>query len=108
MTLRPAFRELLALAAATRPDWDWTEIRDALVAAGNAGWTWEATLREMTRLILRDDEAPVTLRNSARRTRSPGETGPEVNARGKAAVLAAIAEAHEGRQEAPPPQGGSP
>lgn len=101
MTLRPAFHELLALATASRPDWDWEETRDSMMAAKNAGWEWEAVFREVIRLILAEDETPATLRNSARRPRRPlGVTGPQVNARGKAAVLAAIDAKHESRQEA--------
>lgn len=84
MTLRPAFPELLALATASRPDWDWEETRDAMMAAKHAGWEWDAVFREVIRLVLAEDEAPATLRNSARRPVRPrGVTGPQVNARGR-------------------------
>lgn len=102
MTLRPAFHELLALACASREDWGFEETRDAMMAAKHAGWPWDAVFREVIRLIVAEDETPATLRNSARRPMRPrGVTGPQVNARGKAAVLAAIEAAHEGREEPP-------
>lgn len=84
MTLRPAFHELLALACASRPDWDFDETRDAMMAAKHAGWEWDAVFREVIRLIVAEDETPVTLRYSARRPMRPrGVTGPQVNARGR-------------------------
>jgi hypothetical protein len=43
--------ELAALAKAVRPDWDHDTLTAALLAARNAGWTWDRTLAETTRLI---------------------------------------------------------
>lgn len=105
MTLSPAFRELLALACASRPDWGFEETRDAMMAAKHAGWEWEAVFREVIRLMLADDESPATLRNSTRRARFSAVTGPQVNARGKAAVLAVIDAKNQARQDGDGPGG---
>jgi hypothetical protein len=70
---RPAYPELLALAAAMRPDWNRTELRDAMTAVHLAGWAWRDVYREVMRLAWTEGEAPATLRNSARR---PGTAAP--------------------------------
>jgi hypothetical protein len=85
-----AYPELLALAAAMRPDWNRTELRDAMTAVHLAGWAWKDVFREVNRLAWAEDETPATLRNSARRPVPAQASGPEVNARGREAVMAAF------------------
>lgn len=85
----PAYTELLALASAMRPDWNRTELRDAMTAAHLAGWAWKDVFREVARLVLAQDETPATLRNSARR---PGPAVPAPLDPGvKAALLTDLA-----------------
>jgi hypothetical protein len=73
--IRPAARELAALAAAAR-GWDDGELMDAMLAAKNAGWDFERVYREVTRLILIEDATPASLRHAAanplRKTAKPG------------------------------------
>lgn len=88
----PAYTELHALACSMRPDWDPTELHDAMTAVHQAGWGWKDVFREVSRLIWAQDETPVTLRNSGRVPSAPVATGPEVNAKGRALVMAAIEE----------------
>jgi hypothetical protein len=90
--LRDAYAELQALALAERPDWKPGDLDDAVIAAQNAGWSYRQVRREVLRLAGAEGEDPVTLRNSARRPVAGFPTGPEVNARGLAQVLAAIEE----------------
>lgn len=51
----PEFRdapdELLELARAMRPAWDHDVLAAAILAARNAGWTWDRTLAETVRLL---------------------------------------------------------
>jgi hypothetical protein len=89
----PAYPQLHALAMAMRPDWDPTELHDAMTAVHQAGWPWRDVFREVNRLAWAQDETPVTLRNSARRPVPAQAHGPEVNARGREAVMAAFEEA---------------
>jgi hypothetical protein len=89
---RPAYAQLLALALALemRPDWNRTELRDAMTAVHLAGWAWKDVFREVNRLAWAEDETPATLRNSARRPVPAQASGPEVNARGREAAMAAF------------------
>jgi hypothetical protein len=87
---RPAYAQLLALALEMRPDWNRTELRDAMTAVHLAGWPWKDVFREVNRLAWAEDETPATLRNSARRPVPAQASGPEVNARGREAVMAAF------------------
>lgn len=86
----PAYPELLALAAAMRPDWNRTELRDAMTAAHLAAWAWKDVFREVARLVLAEDETPATLRNSARRP--VAQKDPGAYERGGALWRAANAE----------------
>lgn len=79
---REAPRELLALACATRPDWDREAAWQALHAAHDAGWDWGRTLKRAVALMLREDGDPRELRDEARGTRPSGPTGADVYARG--------------------------
>ena len=88
-----AYPQLLALACAMRPDWDRDDLRDAMTAVHHAGWPWRDVYREVSRLIWAEDETPATLRNSARRPRISGATGPEVNARGREKAMAVLEQA---------------
>jgi hypothetical protein len=57
--------ELLALAATMRPAWDCDVLAAALLAAKNAGWTWDRTLAETIRLMRKPDGSPWDLRRAA-------------------------------------------
>jgi hypothetical protein len=69
--LQASPRELAALATATRPDWDPDVLASAILAAKNAGWTWDRTLSEVIRLVRKPDGDPVELRNAARNPLRP-------------------------------------
>lgn len=101
-----AWRELEAIALAMRPDWreQWPlwhpdSVRSALLAA-HAAMPFERAATELWRLIWAADGTPAELRNTARATRPQPATGPEVRARGLAAVRAAAGIDTEARQEA--------
>lgn len=51
-----AQRELLDLAAATRPDIDRRQLEGAIVACGSAGWPWKRTLSEVVQMLCRGEE----------------------------------------------------
>lgn len=89
---RAAYPQLVALACEMRPDWDRTDLDDAMTGAHQAGWGWRDVYREVMRLAWTEGETPGTLRNSARRPGLAGPTGPDVNARGLEAVMAAFTE----------------
>lgn len=93
---RPAYTELHALARAMRPDWNPTELHDAMTAAHQAGWAWTAVFREVARLVLAEDETPATLRNSARRP-GPAPSVP-LDPELKAALFADLASRKSGGQ----------
>ena len=57
--------ELLALAAAVRPAWDHDILAAALLAARQAGWTWDRTLAETVRLLRDPDGSPWDLKRAA-------------------------------------------
>jgi hypothetical protein len=63
--IQPATGELQALAAAMRPDWDRDQLAQAILAAKNAGWTFEQVFRYVVRLLVREDAAPAELRHAA-------------------------------------------
>lgn len=89
---RPASTELLALAAATRPDWDPHALREALAQARNCGMTWPLVLVAAAQLLADPDSQPHDLIPAAPepwRHRRPGP-GPETYARGSAAARAAM------------------
>ena len=56
--------ELLALARVMRPAWDHDVLASALVAAKNAGWTWDRTLAETVRLMRDPDGSPWDLKRA--------------------------------------------
>jgi uncharacterized membrane protein len=62
---QPAARELVALAAAMRPEWDHDALSSAFVAAKNAGWTWTRTFTETARLLTDPDGSPWDLKRAA-------------------------------------------
>lgn len=64
--IHDAPRELLALALAMREDWDRDDTWNALLAARAAGWDFTRTVREVVRLLLREDSEPRELRHAAR------------------------------------------
>jgi len=74
--LQPAPGELVALAAAVRPDWDRDALANAVLAAKTAGWTWEQVFRYVVRLILREDATPAELRHAAARPARAGDPSP--------------------------------
>jgi hypothetical protein len=57
--------ELLALAVAMRPAWDHDILAAALLAARQAGWTWDRTLAETVRLMRTPDGSPWDLKQAA-------------------------------------------
>jgi hypothetical protein len=57
--------ELLALAAAMRPAWDRDVLAAALLAARQAGWTWDRTLAETVQLMRKADGSPWDLKRAA-------------------------------------------
>jgi len=63
--IQPAPDELRALARRMRPDWDHDVLANAILAAKNAGWTWEQVFRYVVRLVLRGDSDPAELRHAA-------------------------------------------
>jgi hypothetical protein len=63
--IEPAARELADLGAAMR-DWDRRDLLDAMLAAKNAGWSFEQVFREVVRLLLREDGDPAGLRHASR------------------------------------------
>lgn len=95
--LEPAAAEFAAFACKSRPGWDRQQLDDAFFACHQAGWPWERALTEAWRLLWRQDADPSELTAAARRDRPRVATGPEVNARGRQMVLAAIDEARARR-----------
>ncbi len=63
--IRAAPGELVALAAAMRPHWDHDVLAAALLAARQAGWSWDRTLAETIRLMRREDGSPWDLKRAA-------------------------------------------
>lgn len=89
---KPATAQLLALAAATRPDWPNDQLRDVLAQARNEGWTWPRLLVAVAHLIADPEAEPPDLLAGTpepwRHRRRP--PGPETAHRGAAAVRAAL------------------
>ncbi len=54
----PATPELLALAAAMRPDWDRRDLSGALTSAANNGWPWPRAFLAACRLLADPDATP--------------------------------------------------
>ena len=73
--IQPAARELAALAYAMR-GWDPEHTMAGMIAAKNAGWDFERTFREVTRLLLLEDGNPAALRHAAASLLRPVESAP--------------------------------
>lgn len=65
LDIQAAPDELLALARAMRPAWDHDILAAALLAARQAGWTWDRTLAETIRLMRQADGSPWDLKRAA-------------------------------------------
>jgi hypothetical protein len=90
----PAPKQLAMLAATMRDDWPYDEIRAALIACSEAGWTAERIYRETFRLLLLADSGPKDLRMAARNPLRPVPgPGPGTFSDG----LASLREAYEKR-----------
>ena len=63
-TIHAAPAELAVLARAVRPEWDHDILTAALLAAKNAGWTWDRTLAETIRLIRDPSGSPWDLKRA--------------------------------------------
>lgn len=63
--IRPAPKELCQLAQAMR-GWPYDDIRQAVIAASQAGWSAGRIYREVFRLLLTEDSGPADLRAAAR------------------------------------------
>ncbi|MFF9238439.1 hypothetical protein ACF1AY_16105 [Streptomyces sp. NPDC014776] len=89
---RPAIGQLLALAAAARPDWSADQLGDALAQARTEGMTFGRALVAVAQLIADPDAEPLDLLTELpepwRRRRRP--PGPETYQRGAAAARAAL------------------
>ena len=89
---RLAWRELRALAAAARPDWDPHELHEALICAQFDSRTWGQVLVEISRLMTDPHATPSDLTAAAPkpwRHRRPAPQ-PDTAHRGAAAVRAAL------------------
>jgi hypothetical protein len=64
--IKPAKPQLIDLAREMRPSWDAGALDLALDAAHRAGWTWEATFRYVTGLLLKPDAEPRDLTMACR------------------------------------------
>ena len=89
--IQPAPKHLAMLAVSMR-DWDYEEIRAALIAVSEASWPAERIYRETFRLLLLEDATPADLRNAARNADRP-KPGRDTFQNG----LAAARQALEGR-----------
>ncbi|MFD1656941.1 hypothetical protein ACFSL4_01500 [Streptomyces caeni] len=93
---RPATGQLLALAAASRPDWSIDQLRDVLAQARNEGTTWGRVLVAVAQLIADPQAEPPDLLAARpepwRHRRRPA--GPDTYQRGAAAVRAALHPTH--------------
>ncbi|WP_406168975.1 hypothetical protein [Streptomyces sp. NBC_00996] len=89
---RPATGQLLALAAAARPDWSIDQLRDVLAQARNTDMSWPRVLVAVAQMIADPDAEPPDLLAATpepwRQRRHP--PAPETAHRGAAAVRAAL------------------
>lgn len=88
--VQPAMAELVALAAATRPDWDAEKLRDALLACHQAGWPWTRTMRMTVELLCEHESGPRDLLAAARSPLKWQSPPPGTYERGAAAARAAL------------------
>jgi len=86
LELRPAPKHLAMLAAEMRADWDYEDIRQALIACSKAGWDDIRIYRETFRLLLIADSGPGDLRALAGR---PARTGGGMSEETRQALEAA-------------------
>ena len=86
LELRPAPKQLAMLAAEMRADWDYEDIRQALIACSKAGWDDHRIYRETFRLLLMADSGPADLRAMAGRP-APGPAGMSEETRASVAAL---------------------
>jgi hypothetical protein len=84
--IRAAPDELLALARAVRPAWDCDILAAALLAAKNAGWTWDRTLAETVRLLRDPGGSPWDLKRAAADPFCKATVPPGTGQRGAAAA----------------------
>lgn len=63
--IKPAPKALAMLAVEMR-GWAYDDIRAALIACSEAGWTTGRIYREVFALLMREDGVPADLRNAAR------------------------------------------
>jgi len=82
--IQPAARELVALAAAMRPEWDHDVLSSAFVAAKNAGWTWTRTFSTTARLLTDENASPWDLKRAAASPFRREEPEPGATRRGAA------------------------
>ncbi len=88
--------ELADLAAAMRPAWDRDILAGALLAARQAGWTWDRTLAETIRLMRTPDGSPWDLKRAAASPLRRDYPEPGTEKRGAAAARELLEHRHEG------------
>jgi hypothetical protein len=88
--IKSAMPELIALAEASRPDWDADELRGALVGAAERGWPWPRALVATATLLADPDGMPRDLRARTSDPLHPAAPEPG-DPQARAAI---IAEAH--------------
>lgn len=89
--------ELLALARAVRPAWDHDILAAALLAARQAGWTWERTLAETVRLMRDPGGSPWELRHAAADPFDRSTPVPGAETRGAAKARDLLEHRHDER-----------
>jgi hypothetical protein len=93
--IRAAPDELLALARAVRPAWDHDVLAAAVLAARNAGWTWDRTLAETVRLMRAPDGSPWDLKRATADPFHRAAPPPGTEKRGAAKARELLARRHE-------------
>lgn len=88
--VRPAFTELVALAAAVRADWDEAVIAGTLRRAADDGMTWAAVLVKFSRVIADPGAMPRDLLPGATDPTVRRHPDPEVARRGAEAARVAL------------------
>ncbi|MFF0139740.1 hypothetical protein ACFYRN_25210 [Streptomyces sp. NPDC005227] len=88
---RPATPQLLALAAAARPDWSPDQLRDVIAQARCLDFTWGRLLVAMAQLIADPEAEPSDLlAGSPEPWRRRHRPAPDTAQRGAAAARAAL------------------
>jgi hypothetical protein len=88
--------ELLALARAMRPAWDHDVLAAALLAARQAGWTWDRVLAETVRLMRDRDGSPWDLKRAAASPLARDYPPPGTEKAGAARARELLERRHEG------------